>query len=214
MIVYWLLLIPIAAISYCTGSLSTISMGSMFYHKNLRKLGRGNKWLSNFHRIYGIKGIVTLLLIEVLRNLLPVLIGGWLMAIKDQAAAGRAFAGFCLVLGRLWPVFNHFHGSYGIGSLLIAGICIRPAAGFVSLLIFAFLLWRKRSMSMAVLVSTVIFVASAMILIDENIVMTLCIFMGVMVLIKLVPKLVLHFRGEEEKLSFKEDISYKFDQKF
>ncbi len=215
MIFYWIFLILIGALAYIMGSLSTIRIASVFiYHRDLRRLGQGNIWLSNFHRIYGIGGIITLFIVEILKNLLPVLIGGWILGAKDQAVLGRAFAGFCLVLGRLWPVFNRFKGSYASLCLAVTAICVRPAVGAISLVMFALLLWFKRYMSIATLAEVLVFVALSMIVIDDSIVMTLCILTGLLVIVKLVPKIILLIQGEEEKLSFKEDISYKFDQKF
>ena len=54
MIVYWLLLLPTALIAYLLGSMSTLVLSSNFiFHYNLRRLGRGNDWLTNFRRVYG-----------------------------------------------------------------------------------------------------------------------------------------------------------------
>ena len=86
---------------------------------NLRRLGTGSSALSNFRRIYGAKGFVKLLLVELVRDILPILIGGLLMGIKGQTAVGRAFAGFCLVMGRLYPVFYNLKGSHAIICMLV-----------------------------------------------------------------------------------------------
>ena len=64
-------------------------------------------------------GFVKLLLVELVRDILPILIGGLLMGIKGQAAVGRAFAGFCLVMGRLYPVFYDLKGSHAIICMLV-----------------------------------------------------------------------------------------------
>ena len=62
MIIYWLLLLPTAAVSYLLGSMSTLVLASNFvFHTNLRRLGRGNNWLTNFRRVYGVKGALLLL---------------------------------------------------------------------------------------------------------------------------------------------------------
>lgn len=215
MIFYWIFLILIAALAYVMGSLSTLRIASLFiYHRDLRRLGRGNTWFSNFRRIYGMGGIITLFAIEIIKDLLPVLIGGWILGIKEQAVLGRAFAGFCLVLGRLWPVFNRFKGSYASLCIAVTAFCVRPSIGAISLFMFVLLLGVKRYMSLATFVETITFVALSMVLVDESIVMTLCILTGLLVIVKLVPNFGRLLRGEEEKLSFVEDISYKFDQKF
>ena len=100
--IYTVLLIIIAVIAYGIGSMSSVVIASNYvFHVNLRRLGTGSSALSNFRRIYGAKGLVKLLLVELVRDILPILIGGLLMGIKGQTAVGRAFAGFCLVMGQL-----------------------------------------------------------------------------------------------------------------
>ena len=212
---YWIFLILISILSYCMGSLSTLNIASIFiYRKNLRLLGRGNVWLSNFKRIFGMKGIITLFLVEILKNLLPILIAGWIFSIKEQAELGRAFAGFCVVFGRVYPVFNRFKGSYGSMALIVAAFGVKPSIGAFVLVVFALLMWLKRYISLATAVSAFLFIAVSMVLVENSLVMTLCIFTGALVLIRLVPKLMALSQGREEKLSLEEDISYKFDQKF
>ena len=80
MIVYWLLLLPTALVAYIFGSMDTMVLASNFvFRQNLRRLGQGNRWLSNFRRLYGIPGFLGLALVEVIKDLLPILIGGWLL---------------------------------------------------------------------------------------------------------------------------------------
>ena len=74
MIAYWVLLLITAFFAYTTGSISTQRLASRFvFRRNLRRLGSGNVWLSNFRRIYGIPGFLKLLAVEAVKDLLPVL---------------------------------------------------------------------------------------------------------------------------------------------
>ena len=82
---YYLLLIISAIIAYAFGSLSTLTIASLYvYKKNLRKLGKGNTWFSNFRRIYGLGGLLTLLLVELVKDIVPIIIGGLLLSIKGH----------------------------------------------------------------------------------------------------------------------------------
>ena len=75
--IYTVLLIIIAVIAYGIGSMSSVVIASNYvFHVNLRRLGTGSSALSNFRRIYGAKGFVKLLLVELVRDILPILIGG------------------------------------------------------------------------------------------------------------------------------------------
>ena len=100
MILYWFLLLLIAVVAYGIGSMSTMVIASNFvFRTSLSSLGRGDIWLSNFRRIYGVWGMIRLLLTELIKDALPILFGALLLGFKGHADVGRAFAGFCLVLG-------------------------------------------------------------------------------------------------------------------
>ena len=73
MTVYILLLIQTAFFAYMFGGLDTMVLASNFvFRRGLWKLGRGNVWLSNFRRIYGVGGFVKLLLVELVKDLIPI----------------------------------------------------------------------------------------------------------------------------------------------
>ena len=80
MILYWFLLLITAALSYGIGSLSTMLLASKYvFRTRLRSLGTGNVWFSNFRRIYGIGGFIKLLIVELVKDVIPILIGGLLL---------------------------------------------------------------------------------------------------------------------------------------
>ena len=104
MILNWFLLLLTAFIAYVSGSVSTRRVASRYvFRRDLLKLGRGNTWLSNFRRLFGYLGFVKLGVVEILKDLLPLLIGALLIGFRGRADIGRVFAGYCLMLGRLWP---------------------------------------------------------------------------------------------------------------
>lgn len=215
MIVYWILLLISAFIAYTLGSMNTMVIASNFvFRTRLSRLGTGNVWLSNFKRIYGVWGFVKLLLVELVKDIIPILIGGWLLGIKGHAEVGRAFAGFCLVLGRLYPVFYSFKGSHASICMIVLGLMVNGSVGIPVALVVAAGVWFSRSVAMGTIIGAVIFVAASMLLVDNNLTMLLCIFAGVLILIKHIPAISRLLNGREERLSFEEDISYKFDEKF
>ena len=71
MIVYWILLLITAFLAYTIGSISTMRVASRFvFRRNLRRLGTGSVWISNFKRLYGYWGFAKLLLVEVVKDLI------------------------------------------------------------------------------------------------------------------------------------------------
>lgn len=213
--IYTVLLIIIAVIAYGCGSMSSVVIASNFvFHVNLRRLGTGNSALSNFRRIYGVKGFVKLLLVELVRDILPILIGGLLMGIKGQAAVGRAFAGFCLVMGRLYPVFYDLKGSHAIICMLVVMAFVNFSGALAVLLFVALGIWLTKYVSLGAVAGAAVMCIASLLLVDDPLVMKLALFAGLAVLVRHIPAVSRMLSGRETKLSFEEDISYKLDNKF
>lgn len=213
--IYWVLTVLMAALAYSLGNLrSTVIASNFIFHANIRKLGEGNVALSNFRRIYGVKGALKLLLVEVLIDLLPILISGWLFGIKDHAIVGRAFAGFCLLMGRLFPVLYKLKGRSGVVPLVTMAFCVDISIGVVVLAVVIAMIMLRRYLALAAMIGGVTLAILAILLVDDRIAMLLCIFAGLILVVKHFSALFRISAGKEVKISFEEDISYKFDEKF
>lgn len=213
--IYTVLLIIIAVIAYAIGSMSSVVIASNYvFHVNLRRLGTGSSALSNFRRIYGAKGFVKLLLVELVRDILPILIGGLLMGIKGQTAVGRAFAGFCLVMGRLYPVFYDLKGSHAITCMLVVMAFVNFSGALAVLLFVVLGIWLTKYVSLGAVAGAAVMCIASLLLVDDPLVMKLALFAGLAVLVRHIPAVSRMLSGRETKLSFEEDISYKLDNKF
>lgn len=212
---YWILLILIAVITYALGSISTVSIASRYvFRSNLRKLGKGNVALSNFRRIYKVKGFAMLLGTEIVRDLLPMLLGGLLMGLTKHADVGFAFAGFCVVMGCLWPLFNRLHGTHATVCLIVLGFCCKFSVGMTALIVTAAVIWLTKYISAGTVAGAAALAVTAVLALDERLVILLCVFAGVAVIVKHVPAISRILNGKEQKLSLEEDITYKLDNKF
>ena len=215
MILNWFLLLLTALIAYVSGSVSTLRLASRYvFHRDLHKLGKGNVWLSNFRRLYGPLGFGKLLLVEIVKDLLPILIGALLIGFRGRADIGRAFAGFCLLMGRLWPVFNRFRGCHGSIALIVTAFCIEPSVGVTAAVAVAAGTWLGKSLSIGAVAGAVGTAAVAVMVLDAQLILILTALIALLVLVRHLPALARILRREEEKLSLKMDISYKFDEKF
>ena len=214
MIVYWLLLLPTAFVAYIFGSLDTMVIASNFFFRhNLRRLGTGNRWLSNFRRIFGVPGFIKLAIAEILKDLIPILIGGMLLGIKDHADVGRAFAGFCMVLGRLYPVFYGFKGSHASIGLVVGAFAVNTSAGGAALVVLG-LVCLTRYLSLATVAEAIVLIMVAVLIIDDALLMRLLIFSAVLVIFKHIPAMIRLMQGKEFRYSLEEDITYKLDERF
>ena len=213
MIVYWLLLLPTALFAYLVGSLDTLVLASNFvFHRNLRRLGDSRVWLSNFYRIYGIPGFVKLLIVELVRDALPILLGSVLLGIRGHADAGRAFAGFVLVLARLWPALYGFRGSDASIAFAVAAFAVEPSVGVAAAIIILAVTAATRYISLGTTVGAAASLLVAVLVIDDSLLLRLVLMTAGMVILRHIPSLVRLFRGTEPRLSFEKDITYKLDE--
>ena len=215
MIVYWLLLLPTALVAYVFGSMDTMVLASNFvFRQNLRRLGEGNRWLSNFRRIYGVPGFIKLALVEVIKDLLPILIGGWLLGVKGHADVGRAFACFCLVLGRLYPVFYGFKGGHAGIALVVGAFTLNSSVGGAALVVLALVTWFGRYLSLGAVAAAAVAMMVSVLVVDGDLVLRLLVFSAGLILFKHIPALIRIVQGREFRYSLEEDITYKLDERF
>lgn len=212
---YWIFSILTAAIGYFFGSLSTQLLASrLIFHRNLRKLGRNERFLPNFRRVYGVKGFAELALVEFIKDALPVLIGGVLFSGDGNTEVGRALAAFCVVLGRLYPSMYGFRGSYASAAIAFCTMFVSTSAGLAVLAVTVAVAWATRYLSLGTMAGAAALIAASILTVENGIAMRLCIFTGVLVLIRTLPSIPRISAKREPRLSFREDISYKFDEKF
>ena len=215
MIVYWILLLIIAFIAYNFGSISTLSIASVFvFHRDLHHIGKKSMFISNFRRLFGYKGFLKLLLVELGRDFFPILLGGLLMTIKGHGDIGMAFAGFCLVLGRLFPVYNRFRGSYATICLAVTMLCADVSLGAAAVIVSGAVTWFTRYPALGAIAGALASMLVAVLVVDDRLLTMLLLLTAGIVLLKNLPAIPRISQKTELRLSLEEDISYKFDEKF
>ena len=215
MIVYWILLLIIAFIAYNFGSISTLSIASVFvFHRDLHHIGKKSMFISNFRRLFGYKGFLKLLLVELGRDFFPILLGGLLMTIKGHGDIGMAFAGFCLVLGRLFPVYNRFRGSYATICLAVTMLCADVSLGAAAVIVSGVVTWFTRYPALGAIAGALASMLVAVLVVDDRLLTMLLLLTAGIVLLKNLPAIPRISQKTELRLSLEEDISYKFDETF
>ena len=213
MILYWILLLIIALIAYVFGSLDTRVIASNFiFGRGLRRLGRGGAWFYNFYRVYGVKGYIKIGLVEIAKNIIPIIIGGLLLSIKGHPVPGRAFAGFCLVLGTLFSAFYNLRGSHGAIALVFATVFVDTSVGIAAAAVMAGVTWFSKYVSLGTVVGALAVILASVLVLDDKLLILLNVFTAALVLIKHVPAMARIAKGTESKFKIEEDISYKFDE--
>ena len=213
--IYWILSVFTALIAYGFGCLDSIVIASNFiFRRNLRKFGKSSAFVSNFWRVYGWKGSVKLFLVELVLDLLPILIGGWLFAIKGHADIGRALAGFCLVMGRMWPATNELRGGHGAVAMVFAAFAAGTSVGIAVLLVLVGTAAFTRMLSLGTLIGAAAYLIVTLLTVDEGLVIRLVLFTVLAVLARHLPAIFRIARGREPRFNFEKDITYKLDEKF
>ena len=209
---YYLLLIITAVLAYGFGSLNTLTIASLYvYKKNLRKLGKGNVWLSNFRRIYGLGGLLVILLVELVKDILPIVIGGLLLGIKGHADVGRVFAGFCVIVGRQWPLFYDLKGGFATVAIIVTAFFIDISVGIAALAAAALLIWLTKYITLGSFAAAAVTLVTALLVVEQRLLLYLALAVLLVVLARSIPCIIRIFRGTETKLSLEKDLSYKFD---
>ena len=127
----------IAVVSYLLGGMNGAIITSLnFFRRDVRKYGSGNAGLTNFTRVFGANGVVLVVLVDVLKTIVSVLFGRWLLGTLGYPTVGTLFAGFCAMLGHVYPVYYKFQGGKAVmcGGVLVWMIDWR--VGLVCYLIF------------------------------------------------------------------------------
>lgn len=125
-------LIITAVVSYLLGGANgAIITSTTFFKKDIRNYGSGNAGLTNFLRTFGIKGVVLLLLVDVLKTVLAFLFGRWLLGKLDYGEIGSILGGFFAMVGHVYPVFYHFKGGKATLAAGTLAWCIDWRVGLV-----------------------------------------------------------------------------------
>lgn len=126
------LLVATALQAYLIGSVNgAIIISKYFYKKDIREFGSGNAGLTNFYRVFGKGGAVFVVLIDVLKTIAPVVIGGLLfshfidaeyfkggnMGLLNLSFFGSEYAGFFVMLGHCYPLYYSFRGGKGVMAM-------------------------------------------------------------------------------------------------
>ena len=213
MSIYWFLLGLTAIIAYLFGSMDTMVLASNFiFRRNLLRLGDHSSWLSNFRRLFGIKGFFKLFVVEIIKDAIPIVIGSLLLGIRGHADVGAAFAGFVLVLGRLFPVFYGFRGSHATVAMIAAGFAAGTSVGAAAMIAAVGVIAVTRYLSLGTVAGAVVLVMVSVLAVDDSLILRLALFTAALVLVKHIPAMIRFVRRAEPRLSLKEDITYKLDE--
>jgi len=198
-----LFLIITAICAYFLGGLNgAIITSRFFFHQDIREHGSGNAGLTNFHRTYGVAGIAMVLAIDVIKSVVAVLIGGALMNIVGEKAVGQIFAGFCLMMGHIFPAFYQFRGGKGVlcaGTLILM---VDPVAGLCCWAAFIIVVVCTHYVSLASMIACLLGPVFLAVFKFSGLEVVLTLLCALLVVVKHAENILRLIGGTENKLSF------------
>ena len=196
-----LYLILTAIISYAFGSINgAIIAGRFVFHKDVRSYGSGNAGLTNYYRNFGTPGVVLLVLIDVLKAVASVLIGGALLNLCGVREIGMLFAGFCMILGHMFPAYYQFRGGKGVLSGVTMAFLVDWRVGLCCLLTFLIIVLFTRYVSLGSILGSGLFPLYLWIFGHERLSIILGLICALLIVIKHAENIIRLIRGTERRL--------------
>ena len=110
------MLLLVTAACYLLGCFNgAVIVSKYILRDDVRNHGSGNAGLTNFHRTFGGPLTAVVILCDVLKAVIAVLLGSWLLGFIDPLF-GKYWAGVFCLLGHMFPCMFHFKGGKGILS--------------------------------------------------------------------------------------------------
>ena len=121
-----------ALLGYFLGALSfSIILTKAHYKKDVREAGSGNAGATNVARVFGLKIGAATLLCDIVKLVVPMLIG-----LHFNSRLGMAVAGIAGIIGHCFPVYFNFRGGKGVSVAAAIAIFIDWRVTLIALSVF------------------------------------------------------------------------------
>jgi glycerol-3-phosphate acyltransferase PlsY len=152
-------LFVVAVVGYISGAIPfSYIAGRVFGGLDLRRRGSGNLGATNTFRLLGAKIALVVLALDVAKGFIPVAAAP---ALATSGAVPREWlaitAAFFAVIGHMFSVFVRFAGGKGIATTAGAFAALSPWPLLLAVVVFAIVFAAKRIVSLASIVSAVVF---------------------------------------------------------
>ena len=187
-------------IGYLLGSLSTgVILSRVFFHKDIRTQGSGNAGTTNMLRVMGKKWALLTFAGDLLKGVVAVFIGRWLVG----GQAGEILGAFGAILGHNFPLYFGFKGGKGIATSFGCMLIVFPGQALAAFGVFLVLVALTKYVSVGSLGAAVTMPLFVMLTIPYDPVIWLsAIAIGGLAIWRHVPNIKKLLNHTENKLSF------------
>lgn len=142
------------AVPYLLGSVNfALVISKVFYRDDIRKYGSGNAGMTNMLRTYGKGAAAATLLCDMLKSVLSVLFGSFLLG----TTFGGYLAGMFCVIGHIFPVFFKFKGGKGVATVAAMILVLDPLCFLLLAIIFVLLVAATRYISLGSIICMMLY---------------------------------------------------------
>ena len=160
----WQVLV-IAIIAYLIGSINpSIILSKLLGKGDIRTQGSGNAGTTNTLRVLGKGPAVLVLLIDVLKAVIAVLLGKWIITWGNTAEAVKIYndyalmaSGIGVILGHNWPIYFGFKGGKGVATSLGVILVIEWRIGLICLVFALTLMLLSRMVSLGSISAAILY---------------------------------------------------------
>ena len=204
------LLVLTAIIAYFLGGVNGAIISSLsFFHKDVRNYGSGNPGLTNYLRTFGTSSIATVVVIDIVKSVLAILAGGFLMHFVGAATVGRLFAGFCLIMGHMYPIYYNFKGGKGVLCGGVTVLMVDWRVGLICIAAFAIAVIFTRYVSLGSLMASISYPIFMWVFGYDTLEGLLALLTALLVIVKHMENIVRLIGGTESKLNLKSGGSHR-----
>ena len=195
----------VAIVAYLLGGVNGAIISSKYiFKKDIRNYGSGNAGLTNFYRIFGVKGVALVLLIDIGKTVIGILFGWLMLRIYGFSMVGKLFAGLFLTLGHVFPVYYGFKGGKGVLCCGIIVLAVDPVVGLICWIVFAIVALLTHYVSLGSIAAAVAFPIGIAAFGGWWLQVLLAIFCSIVLIIMHRHNIIRLILGKESKFSFED----------
>ena len=193
-------------VAYLLGSISSsVWIGRIFYHKDVRQYGSHNAGTTNTIRVLGLAPGIVVLLIDAFKGWFAVKLDFLFLteATLNQKVFFDVALAVAAVLGHVFPIYTGFKGGKGVATLMGVVLAIYPEAFVASVLIFALVFLATRYVSLSSILAATAFPFLEMFVFrqTEPALRYFSVFIGLFIIVTHRKNIGRLLRGDESKLS-------------
>ena len=195
-----------AVAAYFLGcSNGAILVSKYVLHNDIRTHGSGNAGLTNFHRVFGGKLTLVVILTDVVKAVLAVCFGllvVWLAGWPGLSTLAKYWAGLFCLLGHMFPCMFGFRGGKGILSGGTIALMLDPRIALVVWGGFLLLVFLTRWVSLGSCWAAASFPFATWFVYQDLLLLVLAAVIGSLILWQHRTNIVRLVQGKENKLTF------------